>query len=131
MDEVHQTVEFKSVSTKKWYDAYMTSTGHSKSTGGAADIDAKVGGKMTAWDGYIGGEFLELVPGKKIVQTWRTSEFPDDAEDSKLAFAITATKTGCQVKLDHTRIPKGQGKNYDSSWKEHYFEPMKTYFSQL
>ncbi|MBI4361141.1 SRPBCC domain-containing protein [Candidatus Micrarchaeota archaeon] len=130
MDEVHQTVEFEGVSPKQWYDAYMTSNGHTQSTGGTAKIDAKVGGKMTAWDGYIWGNFTELVSGNKIVQTWRTSEFPDDAPDSQLVFTIKKTANGCQVTLDHTNIPKGQGKSYDAGWKDHYFEPMKEYFAQ-
>ena len=63
------------------YKAWLSSKGHSAMTGSAAKATAKVGGKFSAWDGYISGRTLELEPDRRIVQAWRTSEFPDDAPD--------------------------------------------------
>ena len=64
------------------YDAWLDSAAHSAMTGGEAKIRRRVGDRYSAWDGYIEGATLELVPGKRIVQFWRTSEFeasdPDD-----------------------------------------------------
>ena len=49
------------------YDALIDEKKHAEFTGAKAKIDPKIGGKFTAWDGYIFGKNLELVKGKKIV----------------------------------------------------------------
>jgi activator of HSP90 ATPase len=56
------------------YNAWLTSKGHSAMTGSLANVDGRVGGKFTAWDGYIAGSTLELTPDQRIVQAWRTSD---------------------------------------------------------
>jgi len=131
-----QTVEFPGVTPQQLYDAFLSSKGHSAMTGGAAaKITAKVGASFSAWDGYITGSNIELVPGKKIVQVWRTSEFPDDAEDSQLKIELSATKgkdgkAGTKLVMTHSNIPDGQEKMYGPGWHESYWEPMKAYFSK-
>ena len=57
------------------YHAWLDSAAHTAMTGGAAKIAGRVGGRFTAWDGYISGKTLALTPGARIVQSWRTSEF--------------------------------------------------------
>ncbi|MBI5566248.1 MAG: SRPBCC domain-containing protein, partial [Chloroflexi bacterium] len=56
--------------------AAMTGASARGSAGGSADIEPHVGGTHSAWDGYITGITLELEPDRRIVQTWRTIEFP-------------------------------------------------------
>ena len=112
------------------YRAWLNGAEHSAMTGGEATVDARVGGAFTAWDGYITGTTLELEPGKRIVQAWRTSEFPKRAADSRLEVLLEpAANGGTKLTLVHTGIPKGQGKNYESGWPENYFEPMTEYFA--
>lgn len=53
------------------YEALMNSKKHAKFTGAAAKISRKVGGKISAYDGYISGTNVELVENKKIVRMWR------------------------------------------------------------
>ena len=57
-------------------------------TGGAATITGKVGDHFTAWDGYIKGENMVLEPYKRILQTWRTSQFEESEEDSQLEILL-------------------------------------------
>lgn len=114
---------------KQIYDAWLSSKGHTDMTGGEAQCTAKIGATFTAWDGYIEGKNLELEQGKRIVQSWRTSEFPETAEDSRLEILLEKAKGGTKITLNHTNIPKGQGKQYKQGWHDHYFEPMKEYFS--
>jgi activator of HSP90 ATPase len=116
-------------SPKEIYEAWLNSKAHSTFTGGKATASAKVKGKFSAWDKYITGHNVELKPGKKIVQAWRTVEFPKTAPDSTLEVKLTAKAGGkTHLTLTQTDIPKGQGKKYKNGWKEHYFVPMKTYF---
>ena len=54
------------------YDAWLDSAAHSAMTGSEAKIGKHVGDRYTAWDGYISGTTLELAPGRRIAQSWRT-----------------------------------------------------------
>ena len=112
------------------YKAWLSSKGHSAMTGSAAKVTGKVGGKFSAWDGYIFGKTLELEPDHRIVQAWRTSEFPDDAPDSRLEVLLAEIKTGTKVTLTHTEIPEGQTDGYKQGWEDFYFKPMKEYFGK-
>lgn len=114
---------------KEVYTAWMDSYEHSACTGGEADIDPVVGGAYTAWDGYISGTTLALEPFSRIVQSWRTTEFPEGAPDSQIELKLEAEGKGCKLELIHTEIPDGQATQYDQGWKEYYFEPMLDYFN--
>src|SRR5690242_1873053 len=116
-------------SPERIYKAWLDEVEHSKFTGGAAKVDPTVGSRFTAWDGYIEGVTDELVAGARIAQRWRSTDFPPGAEYSKLVVTFTEDPAGTLVLIEHTEIPKGQGKSYKQGWVEYYFEPMKTYFA--
>ncbi|SPE23966.1 conserved hypothetical protein [Candidatus Sulfotelmatomonas gaucii] len=114
---------------KAVYDAWLSSKGHAAMTGSAAKVTAREGGKFSAWDGYITGRNLKLVPARRIVQAWRTTEFASGDEDSQIDVLLENAPGGTKLTLRHTNIPKGQS-DYKSGWKECYFEPMKAYFAK-
>lgn len=116
------------VSATELYYAWMSSEGHTAFTGGEAEIQHETGTEYSAWDGYITGKIIELEPGKRILHTWRSSEFPDDAEDSRLEILLEDEEEGCLLRLKHSDIPEGQGDRYRSGWEEHYFSPMRAHF---
>ena len=68
-------------SPEEIYEAWLDSLGHSEMTGGEANMSGQVGAEVSAWDGYISGRNLELIPGERIVQSWRTTEFADEHEE--------------------------------------------------
>ena len=109
------------------YDAWLDSKGHTKMTGAKAKVSDKVGGSFQAWDGYISGRNLELEPGKRIVQAWRTVEFADSEGDSQVEILFKATKGGTKLTLRHSKLPP-HGETYQQGWIDNYFEPMKAYF---
>ncbi len=119
------------------YKAWLTAQGHTLMTGSPAKIDGREGGKFSAWDGYIWGAFLKLEENKKITQTWRTTEFPEDAEDSHVEIlleeeiASTDERRLATTKLTiiHTNIPKGQD-GYKQGWEDFYFKPMREFFGE-
>ena len=110
------------------YDAWMGSGGHTAMTGGHATVDARVGGKYSAWDGYIWGETLELEPGKRIVQTWRTSDFTAADDDSQIEVLLEPVGAGTRLTLLHTRVPDNDHGYEDGGWEDNYFAPMRDYF---
>lgn len=72
---------------------------------------------------------MKSEPFTRIEQTWRTTEFPDGAPDSKLVIELTEVEGGTEVRLVHTNIPDGQVVDYDKGWQDYYFDPMEKYFS--
>ena len=110
------------------YEAWLSSEGHSAMTGSPAKVDGKVGGQFSAWDGYIFGKTLELTTDQRIVQNWRTTEFPDDAADSDLEVLLEAVSEGTKITLTHSDMPEDQVDSYRQGWEDFYFKPMKAYF---
>ena len=113
---------------EKVFRAWLSSAGHTAMTGSPAKVTPRVGGKFTAWDGYITGKTLELKPYSRIVQAWRTSEFADDDPDSRIEVVFEPAKGGSKLTLSHSNIPAGQASSYESGWEESYFAPMREYF---
>ena len=127
MEKLRLIAEF-SVSPQSVYEAWLDSDEHSAFTGSSASVEGRVGGEMTAWDGYISGVILELEPYDRIVQSWRTTEFPEGSEDSRLEILLVAVEGGMSITLLHSDIPDGQGEMYNEGWEDYYFRPMRAYF---
>jgi uncharacterized protein YndB with AHSA1/START domain len=117
------------VRPERVYRAWLDSAEHGAISGGRAEIQATVGGRFTAWDGYIQGTTLELEPPRRILQSWRTTDFPAESPDSSLEALFEAAEGGTRVRLVHSQIPDGQGEDYRQGWEEYYFAPMQEYFS--
>ena len=111
------------------YEAWMSSDGHSAMTGAGAEVDPRVGGAHSAWDGYINGSTLALEPGRRIVQSWRTSEFADSDEDSQIEVILEPVDDGTQITVCHTNVPDDHLSYENGGWQDNYFDPMKAYFS--
>ena len=107
------------------FSAFLNGETHSAMTGGKATIE---GDAFTAWDGYIWGRTLETEPPRRIVQEWRTSEFPDDAGPSRLEILLERVADGTRVTFRHSAIPEGQGVKYEQGWVDHYLDPMNEHF---
>ncbi len=112
------------------YDAWLDSECHSAMTGAPAKIGKRVGDSYAAWDGYIAGKTLELVPGRRIVQSWRTSEFSHRDPDSTITVELEPTKTGTRLTLTHSGVPDDQTDYENGGWRDFYFSPMKAYFAR-
>jgi activator of HSP90 ATPase len=115
---------------RQLYEAWLDSKAHSLFTGAGAEINPQVGGAFTAWDGYISGKTLALEPYRCITQSWRTTEFPENAPDSHLEILFEEVDQGARLTLHHTQIPAGQTAEYEQGWQDFYFKPMKEYFTK-
>ena len=112
------------------YQAWLDSQAHSEMTGGEARQSDQVGAAVSAWDDYITGRNLELVPGERIVQSWRTTQFTDEHEDSVIVITLDEVEDGTLLTLVHRNVPEEQTGYERGGWQEHYFEPMKKYFAK-
>ncbi len=114
---------------QKVYTAWLSSEAHSAMTGGVASATDEAGGDFTAWDGYISGKNLVLEPYKRIVQSWRTTQFEESEEDSQIELLFNEKDGETELTLIHSNVPES-GDHYIKGWENHYFEPMKAYFSK-
>jgi activator of HSP90 ATPase len=110
------------------YSAWLNSKAHTGMTGGIAKVNSKLNSKFSAWDGYITGKTIELKANRRIVQQWRTTEFPTDAPDSIIEINLLAIQKGTKLIMIHKNIPAGQSDNYKKGWKDFYFKPMEEFF---
>ena len=117
-------------SPEEIYQAWLDSLAHSEMTGGAANMSEQIGAEVSAWDGYISGRNLELVPGERIVQSWRTSEFADEHGNSVITILLQEADEGTLLTLEHSNVPDEQRSYEESGWQENYFEPMVAYFTE-
>jgi activator of HSP90 ATPase len=114
----------------KVYEAFMNAKVHSEFTGSKATCNPIVGGRFTAWDGYIFGKNLELEKGKKIVQEWKTTEWPKDYRSSRFELILKKVKDGTEVIMVHSKVPEEQAAELAKGWNEFYWTPLKEYFSR-
>jgi activator of HSP90 ATPase len=127
---ITQKVTIPKVTPKQVYDAYVDPIKHSEFTGSEATGKPVVGGKFTAWDGYISGKFLELENGKRVVQEWTSTDFPEGALPSKLELTFCAVPKGTEIVMVHSNVPLDQKDETAEGWTEFYWEPLKEYFKK-
>jgi len=116
-------------SPKVVYDAWLDGGAHSEMTQSPASASAEIAGIFTAHDGYINGINLELEDGRRVLQTWRTSQFESTDPDSSIEVTFEAAPAGTRLTLKHWNIPDDQAEGYQSGWLDFYFTPMQEYFA--
>jgi activator of HSP90 ATPase len=127
------TIEDKAVipaTPEEVYGAFLDPKKHAAFTGSKATGSPKVGGKFTSWDGYISGKNLELEKGKKIVQEWVTTEWPEGYPPSRLELTFKKVKGGTEISMVHSNVPAEQAEEYAQGWKDFYWKLLVKYFSR-
>lgn len=114
----------------KVYEAFVDGKKHSAFTGSRATCDPKIGGKFTAWDGYISGKNLELEKGRRIVQEWITTDWPEGYPPSKLELSFKKAEGGTEILMIHSRVPANQATEIEQGWTDFYWQPLKEYFKK-
>jgi activator of HSP90 ATPase len=120
---IKQSVTIKA-SPHDVYEALMDAKKHAKFTGGKAVISREVGGRFSTFDGYAEGVNLELIPNKKIVQSWRADDWPE-GHYSKAAFVLKEAASGTELNFTQTDVPVEFADDVAQGWQDYYWEPMK------
>ena len=106
------------------YELLMDSRKHASLSGTKANISRKVGGKFSAHDGYCEGTNLELIENKKIVQTWRGSDWPE-GHYSRTSYSLKPVKGGTRLSFYQSGVPEKHYVHIKQGWIDHYWTPMK------
>jgi activator of HSP90 ATPase len=120
---IKQSVRFKA-SPHEVYEALMNSRKHSQFTGGKVVIGKKKGTKFTAYDRYIEGVTLDLIPDQKIVQSWRGNDWPE-GHYSKATFSLKPVNNGTLLEFTQTGVPDQFYEDISQGWHDFYWTPMK------
>ncbi|MBI4092987.1 MAG: SRPBCC domain-containing protein [Candidatus Kerfeldbacteria bacterium] len=106
------------------YEMFMDSKQHAAFTGGEALISQKVGSAFSTFDGWASGKNIELIPDKKIVQTWRADDWPA-GHYSTLTIKLLKAPKGTKLLFTQIDVPAQHAKSIAQGWKDYYWEPMK------
>lgn len=123
---IHSEIDFKA-RPQRFYTAILDSKQFAGFTGMAAEIDSRVGGAFSLFNGMITGRNVELVEKQRIVQAWRPSSW-DAGVYSIVHFELKPRGAECTLIFDHTGFAPGLFDHLDAGWKGHYWEPLKKYF---
>jgi activator of HSP90 ATPase len=132
-ESIHQVVTF-SVPPARVYDTLLDPvkfSGVMKFSMVPAAPPAKIahgaGGEFSLFGGYVSGRHIELVPGKRLVQAWRSGSW-DAGHFSVARFELAGSAGGTTLTFDHTGFPKGQAQHLVDGWYANYWNPMKKVF---
>jgi activator of HSP90 ATPase len=120
---IQQTVRFRTT-PQALFEMYLDSRKHSQSTGVAARISRKVGGRFRAFDGALEGKNLFIAPGKQIVQLWRATNWKKE-DWSILILNFSRVAGGAQIDLVHVGVPAYDHKGVREGWPKYYWRPWK------
>lgn len=125
---LHQEIDYKAA-PQRIYDVLLSSKDFTAFSGAPADIDPKIGGAFSMFNGLVVGRNVELVPNQRIVQAWRLSqEFPEGTY-SLVKFELKSKDSGTRIILDHTGFPVGHFDHLDIGWHSHYWEPLRKFLA--
>lgn len=120
---IHQDVTIDA-SPAAVYAVLTNSADFAKMTGGrAADISKEVGGAVSLFGGDIRARNVELVPGKRVVQAWRSQAWPEGVY-SIVKFELVPDGGRTRLSFDQAGHPSDAQKMLEGGWSKMYWEPM-------
>jgi uncharacterized protein YndB with AHSA1/START domain len=125
---IHQEVTINA-SPADVYRVLTSSDEFARMTGGRkAEISKEVGGEASMFGGDIRAVNVELIPGKRVVQAWRSKNWPDGVH-SIVHFELTADGKGTKLTFDQAGFPDGAEAMLEGGWDQMYWQPMNAMLS--
>jgi len=112
-------------SAKELYAMYLSPKGHGAITGGKVQIGSRPGSSFRAFGGALRGRTLLTVPGRLIVQSWRSTAFRNSDPDSTLIIRFTPKGKQARVDLVHVNVPDHDYNGVNKGWKSYYWKPWR------
>ena len=113
------------------YAMYLSPKAHGAITGGKIVIRARPGSKFDAFGGALTGRMLCTVPGRLIVQAWRSTAFRKGDHDSTLILRfLPAGRNRGRIDLVHVNVPSHDYRGVNQGWKNFYWKPWRKYLAR-
>jgi activator of HSP90 ATPase len=127
---IEQVVKF-AATPQELYDIYLDPKKHAAFTGGPCKISAKPGSKFDAFEGMLCGTMLYTIPGKQIVQRWRSCNFKEADMDSILMLTFMPNGKGARIEMVHANVPRQDHKGVTEGWPMYYWKPLRAYLKKI
>jgi activator of HSP90 ATPase len=115
-------------SAAELYAMYLNPRAHAAITGDKVQIGSRPGARFSAFGGALKGRILQTVPGRLIVQSWRSTPFHKSDADSTLILRFTPRgKRSGRIDLMHVNVPDHDYRGVNNGWKKYYWKPWRKY----
>jgi len=113
------------------YEALIDPAKHTAFSGAPAEINAKPGGKFSFYGGQLEGTTLELEKDRRIVQNWRSTNWPK-GHYSRVTYELTPLAEGraTLLLLSHSEVPLQDAADINRGWHTYYWTKMAAYFRE-
>jgi activator of HSP90 ATPase len=108
---------------------YLERGAHAAFTGAPVEISSKPGSRFSAFDGKIWGKTLLTIPGRLIVQSWRSVNFGKHDLDSILILTFSSSGNQGRIDLNHVNVADGDVEGVRKGWREYYWKPWRSYLN--
>jgi activator of HSP90 ATPase len=125
MPTIHQETSF-SAPPSRVYGALVDLKQFAELTGQPTSGESTVGAAFSAFDGYVTGRQLELVPDKRVVQAWRAKSWPEGVH-SIVRFELEADGKGTKLVFYHEGFPEKDKEHLSNGWKTMYWDKIAKY----
>ena len=112
------------------YAIYLSPRAHAAVTGGKVTISARPGTRFSAFNGMLCGRTLQTIPGRLIVQAWRSIGWKKDDLDSTLILRFTPQGRNGRIDLVHANVPDHDYRGVNNGWKKYYWRPWRKYLAR-
>lgn len=112
------------------YAMYLNPRTHAAITGHKVQIGARAGARFRAFGGALSGRILQTVPGRLIVQSWRSTPFHKSDPDSTLVLRFSPQGNRGRIDLMHVNVPDHDYRGVNNGWKQYYWKPWRKYLAQ-
>ena len=112
------------------YAMYLNPRTHAAITGGKVVISARPGSRFSAFNGMLRGRTLQAIPGRLIVQAWRSSGWKKGDLDSTLVLRFTPKGRNGRIDLVHANIPDHDYRGVNAGWYKYYWRPWRRYLAR-
>jgi len=120
---IHQEVTIQAPA-KAVYDLLLDAKGFGEMTGGReAEISSEVGGACSLFGGAISARNVELVPGRRVVQAWRSNDWPEGVH-SIVKFDLSEEGGRTRLVFDQAGHPDAATDTLREGWQQMYWQPM-------
>lgn len=115
---------------KKLYAMYLSPGAHRAITGAKVVVSGRRGSRFSAFGGMLRGRTLYAVPGRLIVQAWRSTGWKKGDLDSTLILRFTPKGRSGRIDLVHANVPDHDYRGIQNGWKQYYWRPWRKYLAR-